>query len=173
MACQVGYGRLGTVRGNPLLNRTRHELLRPKAILQGGPLQRGWIIAASDERWMLQEVLEQRYSKVIPPRILTGDDREFFLSLPEHFTVYRGCAGISAERAAEGLCWTIKRENSFANRSAWFNGGAPVVVTAKIRKSQVYFAKALGFEIVAAPSHARPIKARRRKASPVVITVRR
>ena len=31
-------------------------------------------------------------------------------------------------------------------------GGAPVVVTARIRKSQVYFAKALGFEIVAAPS---------------------
>lgn len=120
-----------------------------------------------DERWMLQEVFE-RELEGDPLRILTGNDREFFLSLPQRFTVYRGCAGISAERAAEGLCWTLKRDVAdwFADRSAGLNGGAPVVVTATIRNSQIYFAKAVEFEIVAAPSHARPIKARRRKASP-------
>jgi hypothetical protein len=53
-----------------------------------------------------------------PLRVLTGDDRDFYLSLPESFTVYRGCLGISAELAGIGLCWTLTRDiaESFALR---------------------------------------------------------
>jgi hypothetical protein len=41
-----------------------------------------------------------------PLRLLTGDDRLFFDSLPNVLTVYRGVSGISLDQARLGLCWT-------------------------------------------------------------------
>ena len=118
------------------------------------------------ELWTLQEVFEEGLEGD-PLKILTGDDREFYLSLPERFTVYRGCAGISAERAGEGLCWTTKRDVAdwFAKRSAEFNS-EPVVVTGRAAKRDVYFVKAIEHEVVVAPRRCRSIKPRRRKVRP-------
>ena len=88
-----------------------------------------------------------------PLRILTGEDRDFYASLPERFTVYRGCAGISAELAGKGLCWTLKRDGAewFALRNASLSKGRPILVTARVKKRDIYFAKACEHEIVVHP----------------------
>ena len=92
-----------------------------------------------------------------PLRVLTGEDRDFYLSLPERFTVYRGCLGISAELAGIGLCWTLKRDKAewFAHRFEHL--GPPVVVTARVRKHRIKFAKAVEQEIVVRPYNPKQI----------------
>lgn len=99
-----------------------------------------------------------------PRRILVGEDREFYDSLPDRFTVYRGCAGISAEIAGAGVCWTTRREIAewFATR-AFQNPEAPVLVTARVGKAEVRLARASEFEIVVPGRRARQLKCRRRK----------
>lgn len=93
-----------------------------------------------------------------PLRVLTGDDRDFYLRLPERFTVYRGCSGISAELAGIGLSWTLKRDIAewFALRFAELLG-PPVVVTARVRKHRIKFAKASEQEIVVRPCKSKQI----------------
>lgn len=97
-----------------------------------------------------------------PHRLLIGDDLAFFDSLPDSFSIYRGCAGISERAAALGLCWSIKREIAewFANRTAHFCGADPVLMTARVRKRDVLLAKAVEFEIVVSPSKARRLQPR-------------
>jgi hypothetical protein len=114
-----------------------------------------------DEVATLESVLEDGIAGD-PLRILTELDRDFFISLPERFTIYRGCAGITWEQTAEGLCWTLKRDIAdwFAERSARFNNGDPVVVSARIPKTRIYFAKASEHEVVVKPRRARAIKVR-------------
>lgn len=96
-----------------------------------------------------------------PRRILLENDRAFFDALPERLTVYRGAAGISSEMTGFGVCWTTRREVAewFAWRSAEYFG-SPVVMTARIKKSDVVLAKALEFEIVAMPRNPRRIECR-------------
>ena len=109
---------------------------------------------ASDLIEFLQDATDRN-----PRRILTGEDREFYESLPEMFTVYRGCAGISSEMAAAGVCWTIKRDVAewFAYRSG---SKGRLVMTARVNKKDIAFVKATEFEIAMQPRHARQIKCR-------------
>lgn len=92
-------------------------------------------------------------------RFLTGDDRAFYECLPDRFSIYRGCSGIDAETAGMGLCWTIRRE--IAEWFAWRTSSekaAPILVSARVGKPEVYFAKASEFEIVVAPQKSRQLK---------------
>ncbi len=101
-----------------------------------------------------------------PLRILTGEDLAFYNSLPEQFTIYRGCAGISPELAGSGVCWTTRRDIAewFARRAVMFNrDAAPVVMTNRTKKRAIWMAKALEYEIVALPGRSRQIKCRPRK----------
>ena len=99
-----------------------------------------------------------------PRRILTEKDKSFYDSLPSRFTVYRGCAGISTEFAAAGVCWTTRRKIAewFAARGP----GDPIVVTASVRKEIVQLVKATEFEVVCTPPKARAIKCRLRNGRP-------
>lgn len=117
-----------------------------------------------EEAWSLLELFDQALDGD-PRRILTGDDRAFFDSLPDWFTVYRGCAGVSIEHAAAGVCWTTQRDVAewFAARSASFVNAEPILITARIRKANVRFAKASEFEVVTMPGRCRALRCRRRK----------
>jgi len=88
-----------------------------------------------------------------PRRILVGEDRNFYDSLPDRFTVYRGCAGVSLEHARAGICWTTKRDIAewFADRSADRNA-RPVLISARVRKADVLLTKAAECEVVAIPT---------------------
>jgi hypothetical protein len=100
-----------------------------------------------------------------PRRILTAEDRDFYNSLPERFTVYRGCAGVSADMAAAGVCWTTKRD--VAEWFAWRAGSkGRLVMTTRVKKQDIAFAKASEFEIVVQPMKARQIKCRLHSARP-------
>jgi hypothetical protein len=96
-----------------------------------------------------------------PRRILTGEDRAFYDSLPERFTVYRGCPGLSPEDASEGISWTTRRPIA-----EWFASGdvrqPPTPVGARIRKEWVRLAKASEHEVVVLPRHWRPLKCPKR-----------
>lgn len=100
-----------------------------------------------------------------PHRLLTGEDRAFFDSLPQTFTIYRGCAGIAPEQGATGVCWTTRRDVAewFAARSAGFSRSEPILLTARVRKVDVRLAKASEFEVVTMPGRARRIACRLRK----------
>lgn len=87
-----------------------------------------------------------------------SNDLDFYNSLPGSFTVYRGTGGIPAERAAAGVCWTTSRA-----MADWFAGrlsGAPVVISARVRKSEVRLAFSGEHEIVVAPRKFRVLKFR-------------
>ena len=68
------------------------------------------------------------------PRDLMANDKyerdlDFYDSLPERFTVYRGVSGVEPALAAAGVCWTTKR-----NIAEWFalRGSEPhTVVSAR------------------------------------------
>lgn len=92
-----------------------------------------------------------------PLRILTGDDRAFYESLPDCLTVYRGCGGISPELAGLGVCWTTSRPLAewFAQRCSF--GADRVLMTARVRKKDVRLALAEEREIVAVPLSSRPL----------------
>jgi hypothetical protein len=96
--------------------------------------------------------------------ILTGEDRAFFDSLPDRLTVYRGCAGISIDHAAAGVCWTTKREVAewFALRTADITKPEPILLSARIAKADIRLAKAAEFEVVTSPYRTRVLKCRRR-----------
>ena len=99
-----------------------------------------------------------------PHSVLTGKDRQFFDSLPERLTVYRGASGIDADMAARGLCWTTNRRMAewFAVRLADPDAGKmPVVVSARCRKDAVRLVNAAEREVVVAPWRVRQIKCRR------------
>ncbi len=99
-----------------------------------------------------------------PLRVLTNADREFFLSLPESFTIYRGGAGIDKDMLGAGMCWTTNRNTAewFAVRSS-SEGCPPVLVSARIRKSEVLLSRASEFEIVCAPLRYRTLKCRHQR----------
>jgi hypothetical protein len=96
-----------------------------------------------------------------PLRISTGDDRAFYERLPPRFTIYRGCNGISAGLAGLGVCWTTSRPIAewFACRHGAEN---PVLMTARVSKSEVRLAFASEMEIVATPSTSRTLICRPR-----------
>lgn len=98
-----------------------------------------------------------------PRRLLTNVDArdlDFFDSLPDYVTVYRGCFGITPKLAAAGVCWTTSRETAqwFAQRGR--NVGAPVVVSARIRKHSIFAAFAAEHEVVCRPAAYNPIAIR-------------
>ncbi len=101
-----------------------------------------------------------------PERLLTntvdGRDLDFWHSLPRKFTVYRGAYGVTAEQCAAGVCWTTKREIAewFALRA--FSDGDPVLVSARIFKSQVSTIFAKEYEIAVRPDCFKELKIKRR-----------
>ena len=109
------------------------------------------------EAWELLNVFDEGTGGD-PRRILTGDDLAFFDSLPDSFTIYRGTHGLTAERAAAGVCWTTRREVAewFARRGTRDR----VVIMARCRKADVRMAKAAECEVVTIPSRVRQIKCR-------------
>jgi hypothetical protein len=62
------------------------------------------------------------------------------------------------------MCWTLKREIAewFALRTPNANA-EPIVVTARIKKADLYFVKSSEFEAVVRPRRSRAIKVRRKK----------
>lgn len=119
-----------------------------------------------EEAWSLMTLFDEA-TDGDPRRILTGADRGFFDSLPDRFTVYRGCASVPLENAKLGVCWTVRREVAewFARRSALFNGGDPVLIASRIRKADVRIVKASEWEVVTVPRWAHALKCRLRKRS--------
>lgn len=120
--------------------------------------------AYEEEAWRLIDLFDSAFDGD-PRRILTGADRAFFDSLPDRFTVYRGCAGISPEQAAAGVCWATQRDVAewFACRSARIVDATPILVSARISKADVRLAKASEFEVVAIPRSFRTLSCRLRK----------
>jgi hypothetical protein len=118
------------------------------------------------EAWALLELFDRALDGD-PRRILTGSDREFFESLPDRFTIYRGCSGITAEQAATGVCWTTRRDVAewFASRFS-DETRPPILITAKINKTEVRLAKASEFEVVAMPRSHRALTCRPRGTRP-------
>jgi len=101
-----------------------------------------------------------------PERLLSNAkyrDLDFWLSLPRKFTIYRGSFGISAENCAVGVCWTTKREIAewFALRA--LRQRDPVLVSARIFKSQVSTVFAYAHEIAVQPDRFKQLKIRRRR----------
>ncbi|MGW8787120.1 hypothetical protein [Heyndrickxia sporothermodurans] len=101
--------------------------------------------------------------EVPPTAILVDEDRAFYDSLPERLTVYRGGAGIDAGMAGRGMCWTTRRDIAewFANRAVR-DEGEPILVTARVRKSDVLLAFASEHEVVVKPRRWRQLKCPRR-----------
>ena len=100
-----------------------------------------------------------------PEQLLTNTpcrDLDFWNSLPRKFTVYRGSYGVSAEKCAAGVCWTTKREIAewFALRA--LREGDPVLVSARIHKTQVSTVFANEYEIAVQPHRFKQLKIRRR-----------
>jgi hypothetical protein len=93
-----------------------------------------------------------------PRAVLTGVDREFFDSLTDRFTVYRGGYGMPAKQLARGVCWTTSRPIAewFANRSP--GNFEPVLVSGRISKKGVALAFNSECEIVCMPRPWRALK---------------
>ncbi len=104
-------------------------------------------------------------SDIDPRRLLTNSDEEpdldFYESLPERFTIYRGGNGISSDLLGMGLCWTTRRPIAewFANRG----DGEPVLLSATVRKQNVALAMASEHEIVSRCRRWRQLRCHRRK----------
>ena len=101
-----------------------------------------------------------------PQRFLSDEDWEMYEALPQKFTVYRGCAGIDAETAGLGLCWTTSRTiaNWFAHCSAELsNGCAPITVRGRVDKDDVLMTLAGEDEVVCQPRLIRELKTPKRK----------
>ena len=106
---------------------------------------------------LVQDLVESLQANVEhPSEVLVGSDRAFYESLPDRFTVYRGCSGISPEMAAAGLCWTTCKDT--ANWFACRRCKDPVLVSARVRKEWVLFAFASEFEVVVTPPRYRSLK---------------
>jgi hypothetical protein len=77
-------------------------------------------------------------------------------------------AGIAPDQAADGVCWTTSRDVAewFGVRTAKFVDGDPVLVSARIKKSDVRLAKAIEMEVVTQPDRYRVLRCRRRSINP-------
>lgn len=103
-----------------------------------------------------------------PRRILTNltdRDLDFFNSLPDLVTIYRGCRGISPEMAAAGICWSIKRSTA-----EWFachveQAGLPVLVSAQVGKAEIVTVFARQHEVVCRPTSFNELECREVTAS--------
>jgi hypothetical protein len=117
-----------------------------------------WIDDYREEAWGLLELFDSA-TEGDPSRILTGDDLEFYQSLPDRLTIWRGCAGVSAEVAGEGLCWTTRRDIAvwFACRGA-YGERKPILVRARVHKSEIRLAKACEFEVVTVPRRCHAVR---------------
>lgn len=90
-----------------------------------------------------------------PRRVLANlpaRDLDFFDSLPERFTVYRGCRGVSPAMASMGICWTTRRATA-----EWFarhveQSGLPILVSSEISKAEVITVFASQREVVCRPA---------------------
>src|SRR5262249_52799429 len=90
-----------------------------------------------------------------PRAVLTNTrapDLDYYNSLPERFTVYRGGYGLPAEQLARGVCWTTRRPIA-----EWFairfrpKHQEPVLVSARIDKREVALAFSSEYEIACRP----------------------
>ncbi|MBR29527.1 MAG: hypothetical protein CML46_21715 [Rhodobacteraceae bacterium] len=77
-------------------------------------------------------------------------DRDFFEALPEEFTVWRGVSDIDPDTAAKGMSFTT--DERVARWFARHEGGAPVLIRATVRKSDVLTTFAYEHEVVVRPA---------------------
>ncbi len=91
-------------------------------------------------------------------------DLDFYGSLRNRFTVYRGVPDIDAELAALGICWTTERDIAewFALRGA----SDPTVLSARITKDQIATVFDRECEVVLQPHEWRLLKCRRTSLKP-------
>jgi hypothetical protein len=122
----------------------------------------------SDYEEEVQQLLSRFWDYEIDPRtILTNTyerDRDFYNSLPERITIYRGGCGIEPERLARGVCWTTSRAVAewFANRLC-ADDKEPVLISARVHKRLVTLAFDSEYEIVAQPYRWRALKCPRKE----------
>jgi len=124
----------------------------------------------SEEYGNLSSMLAENLANAVrgdPRRILTGADRIFFEGLPDSFTIYRGCAGLSTDQAARGICWTTRRDVAewFALRAAENEKVDPILLCATITKTEVRLASAHECAVIATPSNSRVLKCRHQALS--------
>lgn len=102
-------------------------------------------------------------NKYSPSRpYLSEKAREWFDSLPDPITVYRGCS----KWAVRGLSWTTDKEiaEGFSRGHRYIMTLFPVLAQAKIPKSAVFFAAAGGeSEIVLNPRRLRSLQVSKRR----------
>ena len=122
----------------------------------------------SEEAEMLLDGLTDSWMVEDASPLLTNEDGErdldFYNSLPERMTVYRGGHGITPERLAAGVCWTTSR-----NVAEWFAHRGldtePVVISARIPKHGIATVFASEFEVVCLPYRFRALKCRRKSTA--------
>ncbi len=119
-------------------------------------------------RWEVDRVIPHDHFD--PSRILEPGDLEFYESLPDRLTVYRGAADVSPEMVAAGLCWSTDRKWAewFACRASRTNRGSPVLVSARIQKNEICLVFTEECEVVASVSAWRQLKCRHRLQRPDV-----
>jgi len=109
--------------------------------------------------------LESWFDETEPTKLLlnTYSDLDFYNSLPDSFTVYRGGSHCSPEALAAGICWTTSRPVAewFANRAS---RDEPILLSARIRKWWVRLAFSSEFEVVVTPLRWRQLKCPSRQA---------
>lgn len=70
--------------------------------------------------------------------LMSKEDREFLIALPEILTIYRGCSGKEIKHNLYGISWTLNKEiaSQFADRKKILAGKSSVVERT-IKKSEV------------------------------------
>jgi hypothetical protein len=97
-----------------------------------------------DATWASREIiidtLRHRAADRPGVEFLDGDDRRFFDKLSWPLRVYRGCG----RRCVRGISWTIDRERAelFARGGRFGVPRDPVVATAEVEKTDVFFVSA-------------------------------
>ncbi|MBP1180910.1 hypothetical protein [Methylobacterium sp. PvR107] len=108
------------------------------------------------------DMLLYNLGKVRPEDVLVGKDRAFYDALPERFTVYRGGYGVPPNMIGLGVCWTTSRDVAewFARRGVG-RDDAPIILSARVRKSDVLLAFATEHEVALRPARWRQLRCRR------------
>lgn len=96
-------------------------------------------------------------------RLLTGDDKTFFDSLPKILNLYRGCSSVELRRDAAFFEWGTNYTSAerVALIAAELDGGDPIVLWATVLKTRVRTVSAKDSIILAKPCSARVIDCRR------------
>ena len=81
--------------------------------------------------------LVEMFDRTVPDLVMEAEDLALFNVLPDEFTAFRGVGGVTVAQAKRGMSWTLDRDRAewFAQRNS--DRGAPMLLTATIRKPNV------------------------------------